>query len=299
MACKALFYLKATALLLTLAVSSLVSCGGSSFSAADLSDSGVTPDVTGGQSSVISSQSSVRTSTGGNSSVGSATAGQSSATGGQLSNTGGSGSAIVYNATYFGGTYNGGSILPGISVGTCPASLAVINCTCILGGSNSFAGFSTACSENALSDCITLSKNDSSCSGLTCHGYTYFWECDVKSSVIAGSGGSPTIATTGGGAAIATTGGGAAIAATGGSAVIDATGGASSISPSTYTVTYLNQVASQSAQPPGTCPSGQSVTSCTCVISGMAGSLTSCNPTACQSENSKQYPQSTFTWSCV
>jgi hypothetical protein len=83
------------------------------------------------------------------------------------------------------------------------------------------------------------------------------------------------------------------VAATGGSAPI-----ATTVAPATYSVNYTNGVASTSSQPPGTCPSGQTVTTCTCVISGMQSTLTSCNPTACQIENSKQYPQSTFTWSC-
>ena len=332
MALKLGFYIKATALLLTLAVSALVGCGGGSYVSAD-SDAGVT-DVTGGQSSVISSQSSVRTSTGGQSAVSSRTSdvgqtGGTSAVSSQSSvigqtggtsavtsqssvigQTGGTTSVFTnYEEIYENGTLNGGSTIHGFAIGECPVGQFRSQCAAIKNPPSAivlaaFTAFDSTCSDDTLKICESKSTNAQ---------YTYVWQCSPNnlnpsesttaatggSAAIAATGGSAAIAATGGSAAIAATGGAAAIAATGGASSIAATGGASSISPSTYTVTYLNQVVSQSTQAPGTCPSGQTVTTCTCVISGMQSTLTSCNPTACQIENSKQYPQSTFTWSCV
>ena len=182
MACKAVFYLKATALLLTLAVSSLVGCGGSSFSAADLSDSGVTTDVTGGQSSVISSQSSVRTSTGGQSAVSSQTS-VISQTGGQASDIGGRSSVVsqtggqtsvtttsnnyyeVYSST---ASFGSSSLTPG----ECPTGQSRTDCICVLGGGNSFTAFNSTCSYNTLSNCIANGKT-----AVLPTEYTYFWSC--------------------------------------------------------------------------------------------------------------------------
>jgi hypothetical protein len=312
------FYVKTASLLLALAVSSLVGCGGGSFSSVD-SDAGVTPggqssvvstqsEATGGQSSVIGGQSSV---IGGQSSV---VGTRSDATGGtssvdsQPSATGGSTTSFFYAAGYDQGTYLGGSILPqGISVGECPSNYVRTDCMCKSGGTNSFISFDGSCSESTLKNCITKST----CTNLTCPMYSYFWQCtlsSLKPSEIATTGGASSLATTGGASSLAATGGTASVTATGGSAAVVATGGStavattggsSAVGPTTYSVTYLNQVASQSVQAPGTCPSDQSVAACTCVISGMQSSLTSCNPTACAIENSKQYPQSTFTWTCV
>jgi hypothetical protein len=292
MACKAIFYLKATALLLTLAVSSLVGCGGSSFSAADLSDSGVTPDVTGGQSSVISSQSSVRTSTGGQSAVSSQTSvisqtgGQASDIGGRSSVTGGASgvTTVRYWTSYFNDNeiyipydYSTGYL----SIGECAgdqlgSSVTAIHCSCTSGSNTEYMGpLDSTCSNSAAAKCLALSVGD------TTNYHIFTWECPTTNSSI-----------------LSSTGGSSSIGSTGGSSAIAATGGSSTVAPTSYTITYQNQVATQSLQAPGTCPSGQSVMNCSCVISGMAGSLTSCNPAACQSENSKQYPQSTFTWSC-
>ena len=180
MACKAVFYLKATALLLTLAVSSLVGCGGSSFSAAD-SDAGVTPDVTGGQSSVISSQSSVRTSTGGQSAVSS----QSSVigqTGGQtavssqssvIGQTGGQSSVTTTSNNYYEvysstASFGSSSLTPG----ECPTGQTRTDCICLLGGVNSFTAFNSTCSYNTLSNCIANGKT-----AVLPTEYTYFWSC--------------------------------------------------------------------------------------------------------------------------
>ena len=293
------FYVKAATLLLTLAVSSLVGCSGGSFSSAD-SDAGVT-DVTTGGSSVIGSQSSVVSqSTGGSSAVSSqpSATGGTSAVGSQPSATGGSNTSLFYAAGYNQGSYLGGSILPqGITVGECPSNYVRTDCMCESGGTNSFTSFDGSCSETTLKNCITKST----CTNLTCPMYSYFWQCTlsaVKSSEIATTGGASALAATGGMSSVTATGGSAALAATGGSTAVAATGGSSAVLPATYSVTYQNQVPSQSLQAPGTCPSGQTVTDCTCVITGLS-TLTSCNPTACQIENSKQYPQSVFTWSCT
>ena len=291
------FYVKAASLLLTLAVSSLVGCSGESFSSVD-SDAGVTDVTTGGQT-VVSSQSSA---TGGQSSVvgtRSDATGGTSPIGSQPSATGGSTTSLFYAAGYNQGSYLGGSILPqGITVGECPSNYVRTDCICESGGTNSFTNFDGSCSESTLKTCITKST----CTNLTCPMYSYFWQCTLsalKSSEIATTGGASSLAATGGSSAVAATGGSSAVVATGGSSAVASTGGSSAVAPTTYSVTYLNQVASQSVQAPDTCPSGQIVTACTCVISGMQSTLTSCNPTACAIENSKQYPQSTFTWTCV
>ena len=311
------FYVKTASLLLTLAVSLLVGCGGGSYTSSD-SDAGVTNDVTtGGQSSVISSQSSVR-STGGQTVVSSQSSVVSQSTGGQtgsqttvVSQSTGGTSAIGSQTSLTGGTsstagttrywtsfINDNEVyIPYdyqnsyLSIGSCAGDtlgtqVSAILCSCTSGSNNEYTGsLDGNCSRNSAAQCAALSVGD------TTHYHIFTWECPTVLS--------PKDSTTGGSSALVATGGSSAVAATGGSAAVTATGGSSAVAPTTYSVTYLNQVASQSVQAPGTCPSGQSVTACTCVISGMQSTLTSCNPSACAIENSKQYPQSVFTWSCT
>lgn len=299
------FYAKATALALTLTLSSLVGCGGGSFSSAD-SDAGVTPEVTpeatGGQSSVVGTRSEA---TGGQSSV---VGTQSEATGGQTSVDSNPSNSKVYDATYLTSSYIGGNNEGPTSLGLCDTGWIRSGSACVVGqppvgnALQSFNTFDLPNSETSLSDCIANSQNSPR---------TYIWRCIESSttspvsstmggsSAIASTGGSSSFAATGGSVAKTATGGSSAVMATGGSSAVMATGGSSTAGTATYSVTYLNQVASESVQAPGTCPTGQSVTACTCVISGMQSSLTSCNPTACAIENSKQYPESTFTWTCV
>jgi len=294
------FYLKGTVLLLTLAVSSLVSCAGASYSTNE-SDGGVTDVTTGGSSAVSSRQSATGGQSTPQSSVVSQSTGGQTAVSSQQSASGGSPSSILYAAGYNQGAYLGGSILPqGVSVGECPSNYVRSDCMCAPGGTNSFTTFDDTCSDNTLKNCIAKTV----CTNLSCPMYSYFWQCNLlslKASEVVATDGSAAVAATGGSAAVAATGGSAAVAATGGSAAVAATGGSAAVAavPTTYSVTYQNQVASQSIQAPGTCPLGQSIIACTCVISGMQSVLTSCNPTACQIENSKQYPQSTFDWTCV
>ena len=267
------FYLKGTVLLLTLAVSSLVSCAGASYSTNE-SDGGVTDVTTGGSSAVSSRQSATGGQSTPQSSVVSQSTGGQTAVSSQQSASGGSPSSILYAAGYNQGAYLGGSILPqGVSVGECPSNYVRSDCMCAPGGTNSFTTFDDTCSDNTLKNCIAKTV----CTNLSCPMYSYFWQCNLLSLKAS---------------EVVATDGSAAVAATGGSAAVAAV-------PTTYSVTYQNQVASQSIQAPGTCPLGQSIIACTCVISGMQSVLTSCNPTACQIENSKQYPQSTFDWTCV
>lgn len=174
MACKAVFYLKATALLLTLAVSSLVGCSDPSITGNE-NDAGVTTDVTpddatGGRTSVIGSQSSVVGQTGGSSSI--TSTGGSSAVGSNGGSSTDAGSETVYNAVYVSGVYHGGSITAGFKPGECPSGEVRIDCICVLGGNNSFTSFDNSCSPTTLQDCI--SKDSSTGSGVF---YTYFWSC--------------------------------------------------------------------------------------------------------------------------
>ena len=313
------FYVKAASLLLTLAVSSLAGCSGESFSSAD-SDAGVTndvtPEATGGRSSVITSQT-VRSTGGQTSSQSSATGGQSSVISTRSEATGGTTStptnyAITYHDTNrtqlpytrFPRDSSGTALF-----GTCPAGEKTTACACfagdLIGSLDAFSAFDVNCSDYTLSQCISNSA-PSTGTGLTMDGsdYTYVWQCGVVStSIDVSTGGSSAVLSTGGSSSVLSTGGASSLSSTGGSSTIAATGGSAPstvvVAPTTYSVTYQNQVASQSIQAPGTCPLGQNVAACTCVISGMQSTLTSCNPTACAIENSKQYPQSTFTWTCV
>jgi len=294
------FYVKAATLLLTLALSSLVGCAGSSFSAGD-SDAGVTLDVTTGGSSAVSTRQSA---TGGQSSPQSSVVSQS--TGGS---SGGSSTAstVVMNRYYV--VYSNSAITYSSdplwqtdraaaqsAIGTCARITSAVNysigCACIAGQAQVYSGdFSAACTGLSGLQCQGLSTSDAS------QYYVLTWECPAtipSSAAVAATGGSSAVAATGGSSAVAATGGSSAVAATGGSAPTN-----TATVATTYAVTYQNQVALQSVQAPGTCPSGQTITACTCVISGMQSTLTSCNPTACAIENSKQYPQSVFTWTCV
>ena len=182
MASSIAFYLKATALLLTLAVSALVGCSDPSITGNE-NDAGVTTDVTetGGQSSAVGGRSSVVGQTGGQTTVSS----QSSVigqTGGQtavssqssvIGQTGGQSSVTTTSNNYYEvysstASFGSSSLTPG----ECPTGQTRTDCICLLGGVNSFTAFNSTCSYNTLSNCIANGKT-----AVLPTEYTYFWSC--------------------------------------------------------------------------------------------------------------------------
>lgn len=167
MASSIAFYLKATALLLTLAVSALVGCSDPSITGNE-NDAGVTTDVTetGGQSSAVGGRSSVVGQTGGQPSNIGGRSSLVSQTGGQTSVTTTSNNYYeVYSST---ASFGSSSLTPG----ECPTGQSRTDCICVLGGGNSFTAFNSTCSYNTLSNCIANGKT-----AVLPTEYTYFWSC--------------------------------------------------------------------------------------------------------------------------